>query len=114
MNNKDNYKSAINQIHASEELKSKTLEKLEKSKSNYYSVLKFLSTCAAVFVVCLIGINSVYYEDDLKISKHDDIEKEIGFEEDVLLANAELPRFESMEELKEVLKVERDYYGGMK
>ena len=113
MNNKDNYKSAINQIHASEELKSKTLEKLEKSKSNYYSVLKFLSTCAAVFVVCLIGINSVYYEDDLKISKHDDIEKEIGFEEDVLLANAELPRFESMEELKEVLKVERDYYGGM-
>ena len=112
MNNKDNYKSAINQIHASEELKSKTLEKLEKPKSNYYSVLKFLSTCAAVFVVCLIGINSMYYEDNIKISKNDDIEEEIDLGEDILLANAELPRFESMEELKEVLKVERDYYGG--
>ena len=124
MNNKDNYKNAINRIHASEELKAKTLEKIEKSnyksKSNTYQFLKLLSTCAAVIVLFFIGINSVNYENEKKIAIKDnkDTEKEFIEENDdeiddeTLLANAELTRFKDMDELKEVLKTEyRGYYG---
>ena len=124
MNNKDNYKNAINRIHASEELKAKTLEKIEnsnyKSKSNTYQFLKLLSTCAAVIVLFFIGINSVNYENEKKIAIKDnkDTEKEFIEENDdeiddeTLLANAELTRFKDMDELKEVLKTEyRGFYG---
>ena len=33
--------------------------------------------------------------------------------EEIVLANAELPRFESMEQLKEALKVDSDVYNGI-
>ena len=48
--NKDDYKSAIEQIHASDELKEKTLEKMNKRKTNKLSYLKYLSACA-VFIL---------------------------------------------------------------
>ena len=48
-NNKENYKNAINKIHASDKLKAKTLENIENMNSNNtrtkssYNMLKFLS-----------------------------------------------------------------------
>ena len=60
MNNQDNYKKAIDQIHASEELKEKAFENAKyAAKSKKYNVLKYLSTCAAIFILFFIGINSM-------------------------------------------------------
>lgn len=127
MNNKENYKNAINEIHASDELKAKTLENIENMNSNNtsvvrskYNMLKFLSACAAVFLICFIGLNTVNFDENKNIALIDkdkevntdideDNDKEI--DEEIILANAELKRFESMDELKEALKSEyREYY----
>ena len=60
-------KNAINKIHASDKLKAKTLENIENMNSNNtrtkssYNMLKFLSACAAVFLICFIGLNSVNF-----------------------------------------------------
>ena len=115
MNNKDNYKNAINQIHASEDLKSKTLENMTSKKSNNYSLVKFLSTCAAVFLVCVIGVNSLYNNENMQIAvnpNEDPIVVE-NPEKEVVLANADLPRFKNIEELKEALKTEYISYDGI-
>ena len=125
-NNKENYKNAINKIHASDKLKAKTLENIENMNSNNtrtkfsYNMLKFLSACAAVFLICFIGLNSVNFNENKNIALNDkDTDTEVNTEvdndenekEDIILANAELKRFESMDELKEALKSEhRDYY----
>ena len=115
MNNKDNYKNAINQIHASDELKAKTLENMINKKSNKYSFVKFLSTCAAVFVVCVIGLNSLYNKEDMPIAvvpDNDPVDEHKV--EEVLIASLDLPRFENIEELKELLKTEYNYETTMK
>ena len=115
MNNKDNYKNAINQIYASDELKAKTLENMINKKSNKYSFVKFLSTCAAVFVVCVIGLNSLYNKEDMQIAvvpDNDPVDEHKV--EEVLIASLDLPRFENIEELKELLKTEYNYETTMK
>ncbi len=93
--NKDNYKNAINQIHASDELKEKTFEKIKSRKNrNYY--LKPVSVCTAmllaVFVFSFIYINNINKE--IQEDKSDNIAKE---EID------NLPRFKSIEEIREIL-----------
>ena len=102
MNNKENYKKAVDQIHASDELKEKTFENAKYAKSNNFTYLKILSTCAVFFIVFLVGFS--YFNGDIEelpgkipVAKED-------FEQKIELANAELPRFESMEQLKSVLK----------
>ena len=73
-NNKENYKNAINKIHASDKLKAKTLENIENMNSNNtrtkssYNMLKFLSACAAVFLICFIGLNSVNFNENKNIA----------------------------------------------
>ena len=57
MNNKENYKKAVDQIHASDELKEKTFENAKYAKSNNYTYLKILSTCAVFFIVFLVGLS---------------------------------------------------------
>ena len=42
--NKDNYKNAIDQIHASNELKEKTIRKMKQTKQNKISYIKILSS----------------------------------------------------------------------
>lgn len=112
MNNKDNYKKAVDQIHASNELKDKAFENAKYAKSNRYSTLKFLSSCAAVLILFFVGIN--YFNTDLNKDKTNIAEKsEEEIVEEIIVANAELPRFESMEQLKEALKVESNGYNGM-
>ena len=113
MNNKDNYKKAIDQIHASEELKEKAFENAKyAAKSKKYNVLKYLSTCAAVLILFFVGINSMNKVSNPIDAELADKSKDEKVEE-IVLANAELPRFESMEQLKEALKVDSDVYNGI-
>lgn len=112
MNNKDNYKKAVDQIHASEELKNIAFENAKYAKSSKYSTLKFLSSCAAVLILFFVGIN--YFNVDLNNDKTNIAEKsEDEKVEEIIIANAELPRFESMEQLKEALKVDSNGYNGI-
>ena len=114
MNNQDNYKKAIDQIHASEELKEKAFENAKyAAKSKKYNVLKYLSTCAAIFILFFIGINSMNkVSNPIVDTEFADKSKDEKVEE-IVIANAELPRFESMEQLKDVLKVDTNRYEGI-
>ena len=114
MNNQDNYKKAVDQIHASDELKEKAFENAKYvAKSKKYNALKYLSACAAVIAICIIGINQLNL--GINENKDPDVAKEPDkyVKQEIVLANAELPRFESMEQLKEALKVDRDGYKGI-
>lgn len=106
MNNKDNYKNAINEIHASDELKNKTLENINQSKKTNFIPLKVLATAAAVFVICLFGFDMANNQEFKHIAVKDNKENEVKneIEKEIILANAKLERFESIEELKAVLK----------
>ena len=109
-NNQDNYKNAINQIHASEDLKEKAFENAKyTAKSKKYNVLKFLSTCAAVLILFFFGINQ--FNLGSKISEELELaektEKDIKQEE--VIAKVELPRFKNMKELKEAIKKNGGY-----
>lgn len=113
MNNQDNYKKAIDQIHASDELKEKAFENAKyASKSKKYSALKYLSTCAAVLILFFVGINSMNKVSNPIDTEFADKSKDEKVEE-IVLANAELPRFKSMEQLKEALNVDSDVYNGI-
>lgn len=97
--NKDDYKSAIEQIHASDELKEKTLEKMNKRKTNKLSYLKYLSACAIFILVFSVGF--------IELKKGEPIqgpEFNPNKTEKIATSKNDLPRFESMKELKEVLK----------
>ena len=112
MSNKDNYKKAMDQIYASEELKEKAFENAKYAKNNNFTILKFLSTCAAVLILFFVGVNYINTGVDLdktNIAK-DEEDKKI---EEIIIANAELPRFESMEQLKQVLKTNSFAYKGI-
>ncbi len=97
--NKDNYKNAINQIHASDELKEKTIRKMKRNKKNKISYIKILSSVAVVLIVFSIGIFEF---------KNYNLE-DIGKSETITTAKFDLPRFKDMNELKEVFK-ESDTY----
>ena len=104
MNNKENYKKAIDQIHANENLKETAFENAKYAKSNKISFsLKTLSTCAAALVVCLVGANLLKTDVNIENPNVTEIGKKNNGEE-IILANAELPRFKNMQELEEALK----------
>ena len=111
MNNKDNYKNAVNQIHASDELKEKAFENARYASSNKYGILKTLLTCAAVFVLVLVGINYLnngfLNPENLDIAKGTIIQDES--EKETVVELAKLPRFENMKELKKVIKENGGY-----
>ena len=56
MNNKENYKKAMEQIYASEELKNKTFNKITESKSKKIVYMKYLSACAVVVIMFSGGL----------------------------------------------------------
>ena len=111
MNNKDNYKNAVNQIHASDELKEKAFENARYASSNKYGILKTLLTCAAVFVLVLVGIN--YLNNDFFAPENPDIAKkpiiQDESEKESVVELAKLPRFKSMNELKDAIKENGGY-----
>ena len=61
--NKDNYKKAIDSIHAKESLKTDTFEKIIAKKQTKYSYIKYITACAAMlFVIFSTGI--IYINKD--------------------------------------------------
>ena len=109
MNNKENYKKAIDQIHASEDLKETAFENAKYAKSNRFSGFKVLSTCAAAVILLLIGMISFNTNLEPKNPNLAELNKEEK-QEEIILANAELPRFKNMQELEEALKANAGEY----
>ncbi len=105
--NKDNYKKALDQIHASDKLKEKTFEKINNHKK--IDVFKILSMVAVVVVVFSVSIF------EFQNLKHEENETTTQITNTEMLAKNDLPRFKSMEELREVLsenkKATRGYNG---
>ncbi len=101
--NKDNYKNAVNQIHASDELKEKTIRKMKQNKKSKISYIKILSSVAVVVMVFSIGIFEFknYNFDEPNI---------IGNQKNIATVKNDLPRFKDMNELKEVLQRENSNY----
>ena len=95
--NKDNYKKAIDSIHAKESLKTDTFEKIIAKKQTKYSYIKYITACATMlFVIFSTGI--IYINKD-----------KLNLEEkrpDIQIAEVkdDLPRFENIEQLKAILK----------
>ncbi len=93
--NKDNYKKALDQIHASSELKNKTFEKILNKKSKKIFYLKYLSVAAVIIVVCSVILTRVKENEVPNIAINNQTNKEIKIND--------LPRFKNIDELKEVL-----------
>lgn len=104
MNNQDNYKKAIDEVHANEELKEKTIEKIRRKRNRKkITYLKYLSA-AAVFCLAVFVCTNYYNNTDIPIEKPSaDGSNQENLTQMVAL-NKDLPRFESLEELEEVLK----------
>ncbi|MBR2289232.1 MAG: beta-propeller domain-containing protein [Clostridia bacterium] len=100
--NVENYKKAVDQIHASDSLKDRVLEqasgKQKAKKPIYY--LRYVAGLAAVVIVAVVGVNFVNKTKDETLNVKDNLK----IEEKDRLASIDIRRFESVEELKEALK----------
>jgi len=106
--NKDDYKKAINEIHASKDLKEKTINKIKEKKSNKIVYIRLISSVAVFALIFSIGIFELNYLKRNNIS--DDNKYTMGNNDKIQIAKEknDLPRFKSMEELKNVLKENYD------
>lgn len=106
MNNKENYKKAIENIHASEKLKRQTFEKITENRKRKLN-LKFVYAFASIAIVLSVG--SLYTK---QIEKNNNPEIPVVSNNQTAEKN-DIPRFASLEELKEVLKENtREMYKG--
>ena len=104
--NKDNYKKVLDQIHASEELKNKTIEKIENKKTNQnYNYLKYLSAVAVIVIVCSV----IFVKQKPNDIKNLAIDEQITVE----VKKNDLPRFKNIEELKKILDENQKKSRGM-
>lgn len=94
MNNKDNFKKAMDNVHAPEDLKNRTFQKIKDKPKNNLIFMKVLSACAVFAIIFGIG---VYYNgnpDSIGLSDNSKSKN---------VADLDLPRFENIDELKKVL-----------
>ena len=97
--NKDYYKKALDQIHASDELKNSTLEEIRKRKNRKYNFYRYATILVVAIIICTVYFINFRNPDIQKIAKNSNEEiKEVEKIEN------DLPRFASMEELREVLE----------
>lgn len=100
--NKQIYKKTVDQIKAPAELKEKTFEKIMQNQEKHSSISfrKILATCTIITIVFLAGV--LYINNQGKPEQ----DKIISEQENTKIAKQanDLPRFENMEQLKEVLK----------
>ena len=99
--NKNNYKNALNQIHAKDELKEKTFEKIvNKRKTNMIYILNI-----AAMLVIIFSASIVYLNNSNK-NKNEIANGNTIANENKVIAKVEndLPRFKNIQELKEVLE----------
>lgn len=111
MNNKDNYKNAIEQIQAREELKEKTIQKIRNNRNKKkITYLKYLSACA-VFVIAITS--GKFYYDRINNGMLEIEEKPLYIGDTnkvpLIALNKNLPRFSSIKELEDVIK-ENTYF----
>ncbi len=106
--NKDDYKKAINEIHASKDLKEKTINKIKEKKSNKIVYIRLISSVAVFALIFSIEIFELNYLKRNNI--FDDNKYTMGNNDKIQIAKEknDLPRFKSMEELKNVLKENYD------
>ena len=114
--NVENYKKAIDEIHVDQNLKDKVLEKAnakKESKSPIY-YLRYAVAVAAVAVVAVVGVSFANKpKEEILTPKKSDISKNDKID---TLAKVDIRRFESMEELREVLSENNssgEYYNGL-
>ena len=97
--NKDYYKKALDQIHASDELKNSTLEEIRKRKNRKYNFYRYATILVVAIIICTVYFINFRNPDIQKIAKNSNEEiKEVEKIEN------DLPRFASMEELRNVLE----------
>lgn len=98
--NKDNYKKVMDKIHASDELKNKTFNKIVEAKKprKVVQFRKFIAACAAVMIV--FGVVTFY------VGKQNNEPKNIIVDDNKSISKTknDLPRFKNIAQLKEVLK----------
>ena len=107
MNNKENYKKAFDNIHASEKLKRQTFEKIKEKRKSKFN-LKFVYAFASIAIVLSVG--SLYTK---QIEENNTPEIPIVSNNQTSEKN-DIPRFASLDELKEILKenTRETYKGG--
>ncbi|MCI9064201.1 MAG: hypothetical protein HFJ17_06335 [Clostridia bacterium] len=103
--NKENYKKAIDQIKASEELKRKTFQNIKQKEKRTISIhWREISTACAVCMIMLFVVTFYLKENSpYNVSNIENIENK----ENVAIANVQnndLPRFENIEQLKKILE----------
>lgn len=110
MNNKDDYKKIMDQIHAPEELKQKTFEKMtQKQKNNNAIPLRVLSAAAVFLLVFAIGFKQFNNHNIVYVGENEqDIQKPSVERTDT--EAEELPRFKNMQELIDILKKQQVLY----
>lgn len=101
MNNKDNYRKAIDQIQASRELKEKTMERIQNNrKIRRFQYMRWLAACAVFVLIFSSGLFYLNSDNDIGNVSNSNI----GVETQISKVNNDLPRFKSMDELKSVLE----------
>ena len=103
MNNKENYKKVLDNIHASERLKRQTFEKIKEKRKSKFN-LKFVYAFASIAIVLSVG--SLYTR---QIEENNTPEIPVISNNQMSEKN-DIPRFASLDELKSVLK-ENNYRG---
>lgn len=103
--NQENYKKALDQITASEELKQKAFTKATiKPQVKKPTFIKFVAACA-VFAICLSG-SALYLNNKKPVNpKGQTPETQV-----IAQKMNDLPRFENMEQVREALKADNNRY----
>ena len=104
MNNKENYKKAMDQVHADENLKRKLWYKMKEKETKRESFSwRQLSTVCSICVVMLFVVAFYLKQDEIE-----NIDKENTQPNTTAIVgqnqNSDLPKFESLEQLKKALK----------
>lgn len=112
MENKDLYKKVINEIHAPEDLKKRTLNQIN-NKTSKKVYLKYLEVCA-VFVLAVTALiyRNFYALDNNSITKNSyqiNETKEIANSDDTTFNETDLPTFKDIDELRALLKEHYSY-----
>lgn len=105
--NKENYKKALDQIYPSEELKENTFKKASlKPKVRKPVFMKYLAACA-VFALCF-SLGALYLNYKNPPTENKEMPNQ---EKTIAQIENDLPRFESMEELKNAIEENQmEYY----
>ena len=102
MKNKDNFKKAMDNIHASDDLKNRTFQKIKDKPKNNVIYMKVLSACAVFAIIFGIG---TYYNGNPNIIGG------LANNKSKTVEDLDLPRFENIDELKKVLAKSSSGYG---